>query len=245
MGQYYKLLNLTKKQYLAPYGGNKLMEHGYCYNNTTTHASNLLMNEWFGDRVIWCGDYVERDAYAKYKIKPIMTDYGIEAIYANALRIWSCVNKSMTRYSDWVDSSTRMRLKGKPEYIVNLTRHQYMLMSKLPKVTTYYRKETNNSKVAYRNIDMESMSKEEIEKILREDKLIKSYDRIMFAPALLLATSNGEGSGDYWNSDSEMCGRWVSEQGDRIGFCTTLEDCITKIPNFNTYTEITPRFKAD
>lgn len=78
MGQYYKPMNLDRKEYLNSHeydNGLKLMEHSYFGNNFVGEVIILLMNEWNGNRVIWAGDYAD-NAEKEYlsnlfiKIKP-------------------------------------------------------------------------------------------------------------------------------------------------------------------------------
>lgn len=62
MGQYYKFLNLDKKQKCERNSGFiKLMEHSYVGNKYCNDILSLLANEWKGDRVIHVGDYAEGD----------------------------------------------------------------------------------------------------------------------------------------------------------------------------------------
>lgn len=60
MGQYYKVVNLDKGEYLAPtdYGnGLKLMEHSWIKNNFMLVVEKLLATHWKKDRIVWAGDY--------------------------------------------------------------------------------------------------------------------------------------------------------------------------------------------
>ena len=60
MGQYYKFMNIDKKQNCQRnWHGVKLMEHSYVGNNYCDDILRLLSNEWKGDRVIHVGDYAE------------------------------------------------------------------------------------------------------------------------------------------------------------------------------------------
>lgn len=60
MGQYYKFLNLDKKQKCERNKGFlKLTEHSYLANDYCKDILSLLSNEWKGDRVIHVGDYAE------------------------------------------------------------------------------------------------------------------------------------------------------------------------------------------
>ena len=67
MGQYYRAVNIDKKQYISPHSydcGAKLMEFSYIDNKrksnefiSTLHG--LLNNEWKNDRVYLTGDYAD------------------------------------------------------------------------------------------------------------------------------------------------------------------------------------------
>lgn len=60
MGQYYKFMNIDKKQICEKNRhGWKLMEHSYLGNDYCTDILNLLSDEWKGDRIIQVGDYAE------------------------------------------------------------------------------------------------------------------------------------------------------------------------------------------
>lgn len=60
MGQYYKFMNIDKKQVCQRnWHSIKLTEHSYLGNNYCDDILNLLSNEWKGDRVIHVGDYAE------------------------------------------------------------------------------------------------------------------------------------------------------------------------------------------
>lgn len=60
MGQYYRFINLDKKQKCERnLGLLKLTEHSYLNNPYCIDVLSLLNNEWKGDRVIHVGDYAE------------------------------------------------------------------------------------------------------------------------------------------------------------------------------------------
>ena len=60
MGQYYKFVNIDKKEICdRNRHGYKLMEHSYVSNDYCNDILRLLSNEWKGDRVIHVGDYAE------------------------------------------------------------------------------------------------------------------------------------------------------------------------------------------
>lgn len=60
MGQYYKFINLDKKEVCdSSKGFLKLTEHSYLGNEYCNDILSLLSNKWKGDRVIHVGDYAE------------------------------------------------------------------------------------------------------------------------------------------------------------------------------------------
>lgn len=70
MGQYYKAVNIDKKEYIEPWefeNGAKLMEHSWVGNTFVDSVGMLLVDggRWAGDRIVWAGDYA--DVEEKYK----------------------------------------------------------------------------------------------------------------------------------------------------------------------------------
>lgn len=60
MGQYHKVVNLSKREYITPYEfghGAKLMEFGQSGVGFLFALSQLLLNDWKGDRIAIVGDY--------------------------------------------------------------------------------------------------------------------------------------------------------------------------------------------
>jgi len=94
MGQYYKIVNLDKKEFLNTYtfnDGAKLLELGCSSEGTLTalailladgngrgggdlHSENPIIGSWAGDRIVVAGDYADEqkflsiDQIAKYKM---------------------------------------------------------------------------------------------------------------------------------------------------------------------------------
>lgn len=60
MGQYYKCVNITTKEFIKP-DGLKLMEHSYLYNRDVNYVLSLLRpsGPWHKSIIVWCGDYSE------------------------------------------------------------------------------------------------------------------------------------------------------------------------------------------
>lgn len=64
MGQYYKAINLDKREFLSPHkydNGAKLMEHSYLENNLLNAVERLLSpnGSWYKTRLVWGGDYMD------------------------------------------------------------------------------------------------------------------------------------------------------------------------------------------
>lgn len=239
MGQYYTIINLTKREFLEPYGGVKLMEWSYCYNNTTTHLMNLLAGDWFGDKVVVAGDYTDREDFERYKPDAsVHPEYGVQNIYSYADAKFKNVSKSKNKYDDWNDSSTRMKLKKKYQIVFNATRKELVVMGRLPYVLEYYEK-LDDGRIRY-------VGNEPKHRELYRDypNLYVEHKRTIFAPSLLLATSNGRGGGDYGGVDGELCGSWVTDHqvGDEIGVCHDIEEFMSKISDWEVYKEIYPKF---
>jgi len=83
MGQYYRVVNLDKKQFLRPHAfgnGAKLMEFGSSAQGTMTalavllasgngrgggdaRSDNSLIGSWAGDRIVITGDYADEGLF--------------------------------------------------------------------------------------------------------------------------------------------------------------------------------------
>lgn len=62
MGQYYRAVNLAKKEYISSWSfkqGSKLMEHSWLKNEFVNTVENMLAmgQPWYKTSVIWAGDY--------------------------------------------------------------------------------------------------------------------------------------------------------------------------------------------
>ena len=82
MGQYYKVINIDKKEYMRPNCGLKLMEWSYNRNPLILNLMKKLANEWKGDRVFVVGDYavahdIELDSYDRKTLENIEQELGI------------------------------------------------------------------------------------------------------------------------------------------------------------------------
>ena len=94
MGQYYKIVNIKKKQYITPYtfgDGAKLMEFSMSANGVLAglailladgngrgggdlHSTNDIVGSWAGDNIVVAGDYADMGKFVK---EPEQTLYEI------------------------------------------------------------------------------------------------------------------------------------------------------------------------
>ena len=83
MGQYYKPVNLDKKKfvYSHDYGnGLKLMEHSWIDNDFVAIVENLIKKggDWYGDRIVWAGDYAKNEPKRKHNLYHIVGENSIK-----------------------------------------------------------------------------------------------------------------------------------------------------------------------
>ena len=94
MGQYYKVVNLDKKQFLAPHdcgNGAKLMEFGLSGMSMMScvsilladgngrgggdlHSKNSIIGSWAGDRIVITGDYADNGKFIPEDQGPLDED---------------------------------------------------------------------------------------------------------------------------------------------------------------------------
>ena len=85
MGQYYKIVNIKKKQYISPHtfgDGSKLMEFSMSANGVLAglailladgngrgggdlHSTNDIVGSWAGDNIVIAGDYADEGKFVK------------------------------------------------------------------------------------------------------------------------------------------------------------------------------------
>jgi hypothetical protein len=86
MGQYYKIVNIKKKQYITPYtfgDGSKLMEFSMSANGVLAglailladgngrgggdlNSDNPIVGSWSGDNIVIAGDYADTGKFVKH-----------------------------------------------------------------------------------------------------------------------------------------------------------------------------------
>ena len=189
MGQYYKVVNIDKKEYMYSDGGIKLMEWSYNRNPLVLNIMKKLANEWKGDRVFVVGDYalsgdrIDRDSNEKdydydllEKIEKELDIYDKEdGGYAITLYNFADKNYQEIKLENIEDEEYK--------YIYNHKRKEFINLDHCPLAWLY--KEKNN------------------------------YVQVKIAPiSLLLALGNGMGGGDYWSNNENLVGKYINEVQD-------------------------------
>ena len=127
MGQYYKFINLDKKEKCDrnrfPL---KLTEHSYVGNDYCNDILTLLSNEWKGDRVIHVGDY------ASYN-DPSITSHLISKLNREFNQ-----TDSFYFYSDTFEDIEPNKVNNKIRYVYNLDKKEYIDLYHQPIITIWY-----------------------------------------------------------------------------------------------------------
>lgn len=121
MGQYYKFMNIDKKQRCDRNQHMlKLLEHSYIENEYCMDVLSLLNNEWKGDRILHVGDYAEgTDGTTTCKIiGQIEKDYNLE--------------KSVYSWQDDFYDVKPNNMNDKIRYVYNLDKKEYINLLKQP-----------------------------------------------------------------------------------------------------------------
>lgn len=120
MGQYYKFVNIDKKEICdRNRQGYKLMEHSYVNNDYCNDILRLLSDEWKGDRVIHVGDYAESTDSSNTAniIEKLSKELGINhTIYSYAEGFKNVVSKNNNNI----------------RYVYNLDKKEYVDLFKQP-----------------------------------------------------------------------------------------------------------------
>lgn len=129
MGQYYKPINIDKKQYVYSHdfgNGLKLMEHSYVGNNFVKVVEALIAEggAWHGDHIVWAGDYADPEKGVKVK--------RFKDSYTGKMRT------SKPNLWDLVDDSVDPAMKIKPcggksyRYVINLDTKKFVDTKQIP-----------------------------------------------------------------------------------------------------------------
>lgn len=121
MGQYYKFMNIDKKQRCDRNKHMlKLLEHSYIENEYCMDILSLLNDEWKGNRVLHVGDYAEgTDGTTTCKIiGQIEKDYELE--------------KTVYHWQDTFEDIEPNKVNQRIRYVYNLDKKEYIDLVKQP-----------------------------------------------------------------------------------------------------------------
>jgi hypothetical protein len=147
MGQYYKPINLDKKQYVYSHdfgNGLKLMEHSWVGNQFVGIVEALIAEggAWHGDRIVWSGDYADPE---KGKTKRVpdwhQSDAQREADRAAGKKI-KMITRKLNLF-DLIDEDVKKEMKIKPcggksyRYVINTDTKEFVDTKKIPLSDVY------------------------------------------------------------------------------------------------------------
>jgi hypothetical protein len=129
MGQYFKPVNITKKEWLYSHdynNGLKLMEHSWIGNNFVQTVESLLTpgNSWSGDRIVWSGDYAE-------DLKLLVDKEGVN-IYSLCSLCSDESEFSKLKFKN-IKPEGVVKLDKSYRYIVNIDKGMFVDKKKVPK----------------------------------------------------------------------------------------------------------------
>lgn len=181
MGQYYKVINIDKKEYMRPNSGLKLMEWSYNLNPLILNLMKKLANDWKGDRVFIVGDYAisqdrENDSYDYSILEQIEKELGIYKKKENGYYI------SLYHYAE--DNFKEIQLEKieteEYKYIYNHNKKEYINLDHCPLAWLY------KEKGKYDTVKISPIS-------------------------LTLALGNGMGGGDYLGNNENLVGMYLDD----------------------------------
>lgn len=206
MGQYYKIVNFDKKEFLYSWDydcGSKLMEFSYIGDDLSSNGFvgaliNLLQTSWKNDRVLVVGDYANVD-YAN-EMLPEKADF-ISSLYGE---FGLDKNESFYYCDEELNFKkvTDVKSKKAKRYLVNNKTKEYVDLKHLPIEWSY------------------------------EDEKDVYYTSI-FPLMLLIAFGNGLGGGDYMGEECSDIGSWC-DSSDGIEFVDTIPKDFEELRSYFT-----------
>lgn len=127
MGQYYKPINLDKKQYVYSHdfgNGLKLMEHSWVGNEFVNVIETLVAEggEWYGDRIVWAGDYADPEKSEKTG-RPLKKN------------LWDMIDEDVN--PDMKIEPPQNSPVVKFRYVINLDKKEFVDTTKIPLSDVY------------------------------------------------------------------------------------------------------------
>jgi hypothetical protein len=213
LGQYYKIIDIDKKEELPLDGCIKLMEHSYLGSDNSGSLRRRLEKEtgkWAGDRVLQIGDYAESEIYLDSDGKP---KKGRETLY-EAFRDY----EKECRMNNSLERDSLYSMKVKPV-----------------KLTAW-----NNGKAPRYAVDTDRMEWTDLwaqpcEDFWLDEKTAILYPTVIDALELLIAIGNGQGGGDYSGLNEKQVGRWafdhiytLDDKSKIPGDCKKISYCFSE-----------------
>ena len=230
MGQYYKIINVDKKQTIYPFdygNGLKLMEWSYDRNDIVLVLLNQLGNEWKGDRVYVVGDYAgteNPDESWCAALDSAQKELECESLYE--------ISDEFTRVVPGQITSCCKHGKGPTPIIIGST-------------------EDNGYRYIYNHATRQviDLKKCPIEWTWFDDETKKVFATRIAPLPLLLAMGNGRGCGDYRQAENmKLVGSWCGTSASIEVTKEPLEsarDYDEFAPDFTERKEIVPYTKLD
>jgi hypothetical protein len=233
MGQYYKIINTTKKEFMRSNGGVKLMEFSWEPNGVCLALKSLMLGRWKNDQVLVVGDYAHDDPrYVDHfkeivSMDPILKEIG-ERNYKDSLDNQAISAKGGHPYSVPEEEKYNLYSIFDEDYSDLGIKQLKLSKNKLAINFTAY----NHTKKQYFNSNEGCF--EALNFVVESDE----YRLMRVDPLnLLLAVGNGLGGGDYREVDDEdyhLVGSWAFDQIELVD--------AKKDPHLVGYTKINPAF---
>lgn len=211
MGQYYKAVNLSKKQYMESDCFLKLTETAFINNHyvggsimtllldepskctflkskTNSKLNPNLIGQWSMDHIVFAGDYADAGEYC---LETDIMSYKKEQ-YPKYLEYQK--EHSINEINRWLNNTNLYDLCG----------------YSFKELNTFMKKSISNSKLFLVNHTKNEFIS--LENYINQDG-IANDDWITHPLPILLAQSNERGGGDYYGINKEIAGKWC---GDKI-----------------------------
>lgn len=216
MGQYYKIINMDKRQQLYPFdfdNGLKLMEWAYDKNTMVLALMNLMADEWKGDRVYVVGDYADTE--------------DMNEVWAEAYRDALSETTARTLYEYGEDF----------EHIAPSGGQKFYSRFGDDKISEHVADEADlGFRYIYNHATKQVIDLDECPVEWKwQDGEEKGVTKVAPLP-LLIAMGNGRGGGDYINEKNErLVGSWC-------GTVQSVEVSKEPLPECEDYDSFAPNF---
>lgn len=196
MGQYFKAINITNKEY-ARGSFLKLMETSYFGNFFTTWITGNLKEggRWYMTRIGWVGDY-DGDEYIDNNITSF-SEPGVKRTSTSKLSLYSCEEFGYKQIYCPDDDE-----KDEDEITDEFLKNLFDDIQEYPYIFNHDLREY---------IDLREHIPKSVSAFIKKDLIVHPLP-------LLLATSNGKGGGDYYGVNMSMCGHWINKEDKDLKF---------------------------